>query len=86
MAARQLTTAKDLLNMGSDAHYELFQGELVWVSYVTPWSNRFTQYLAFSLYRRTYRGAPATPQPKASCRMVDTRHPTLVILTKEGLS
>lgn len=51
MVANRLTTAKDLLNMGSDAHYELFRGELVWVPYVTPWSNQFTQFLAFSLYR-----------------------------------
>jgi Uma2 family endonuclease len=51
MRASRLTTARDLHEMGSDAHYELFRGELVWVPYVTPWSNQFTQHLAFLLYQ-----------------------------------
>jgi Uma2 family endonuclease len=50
MVTTRLYTSDDLYAMGSDAPFELIQGELIRVSPANPRSNRVLQYINYVLY------------------------------------
>ncbi len=50
MVSAQLYTSDDLFAMGSDAPFELIQGELFKVSPSSTRSNRVMSFIHFSLY------------------------------------